>query len=147
MELGLRLKRHVVDLLLVVVVLGADVFDFKISVLMDLLQNLLVLLRNRANFALHLVNRSVLDLDLLAVGLLLLLDLVKMLFLGLIKRVLVHETLLFLLHLELVETAGVFKHLLRVFVTFLLDDLLLTVKKVLALVFVVVLGFFLVLLE
>lgn len=147
LQLSLGFQRHILHLRLVVIILLADILNFKGSVFLNLVKNLLVFLLNLLDLPPHLVNLSVFNLDFLPVSLLLGQDLLMVLLLGLIKRILIHQTLFFLLHLKLVKPAGVLKHLLRVLIALGLNDFLLAVQQVLALVFVVVLSFALVLLK
>lgn len=69
LELSLGFEGHISDLRLVVFVFVVDVFNFKSCVLSDLLDNFLILFNDLEDLALFLVNLTLLDLDVLAVGL------------------------------------------------------------------------------
>jgi len=69
LELSLGFEGHISDLRLVVFVFVVDVFNFKSCVLSNLLDNFLVLFNDLEDLALFLVNLTLFDLDVLAVGL------------------------------------------------------------------------------
>jgi len=68
LELSLGFKGHISDLRLVVFVFVVDVFNFKCSVLSDLLDNFFVLFDDLEDFTLFLVNLTLLNLNVLAVS-------------------------------------------------------------------------------
>ena len=133
LQLSLRLKTHIRDLCLVVLVLVLNVLDLISGVLLDLLNDFFVLLNDTQDLSFLLVNLILLDFHLLPVSLSLGSHLCLMLGLETVKSVLVGLALLILLGLQFLETSCVLQHLLRVLVTLLLDDLLLPVQLLLLL--------------
>lgn len=85
------------------VVLLGDVALLKLCVVADLLKNFFVFAFDLLDFAAHLVDLRVLNLDFLAVAFLLSLDLVKVVLLHFVNPVLVSSAFFFLLNLQLVK--------------------------------------------
>jgi len=87
----------------IVVILAGDISHFELSVLFNLVQNFSILSFDLLNLTFHLLDLGVLNLDFLAVGFLLDSKLLHVVFGDLVEGVLVHESLLLLLDLQLVE--------------------------------------------
>lgn len=120
-KLGLRLQLHFLHLQQVVLVLALDVIEFKFGVHVDLCYDLHVLLYYLSDFTFLLVNTAVNNFDLLPMVLSLLGHFDRVRFPQIVQGFLSILAFEVLGRLELLEFSSVFKHLLAVVVSLLLN--------------------------
>jgi hypothetical protein len=129
LELSLGLETHVTYLGLILLVLGVNILDFKLGIILDLLDNLTIVFLHPLDFSSELLclgdltfhEGPVLVHDLIHIPIVLVDDLIDLVFEG--------SCILLLLSLELLELGCILEHLLRVLVPLLFKlDLVLLCK-------------------